>query len=140
MIKSSCLILAIVGLGCVMATSQQKLSPVSTQYNPETQHSLHTPIDHSQVYWNFGGSSVMTKKYVRLTPATQGRKGWIWNEYPLVCYITWSLVFLSFISLSSSDSHTFLALDSVGKQASYRSLRITMTPHSYYWFIIHIGE
>jgi len=58
-------------------------SPVSTQYPPEPQHCLHPPIDHGQVYWSFGGSTVMTTKYARLTPAVPGRKGWLWNEYPL---------------------------------------------------------
>lgn len=36
-----------------------------------------------QVYWNFGGSTVLTKNVIRLTPSTQDRRGWLWNEYPL---------------------------------------------------------
>ncbi len=36
-----------------------------------------------QVYWNFGGSTVSTRRCIRLTPATQDRRGWLWNEYPL---------------------------------------------------------
>ena len=36
-----------------------------------------------QVYWNFGGSTVLTKSAIRLTPSTQDRRGWLWNEYPL---------------------------------------------------------
>ena len=35
------------------------------------------------MYWNFGGSTVMAKKYVRLMAAVQDRSGWLWNEYPL---------------------------------------------------------
>lgn len=44
---------------------------------------MSAPLDKSQVYWNFGGSTVLTKKFVRLTPSTQDRKGWLWNEYPI---------------------------------------------------------
>ena len=36
-----------------------------------------------QVFWNFGGSTVLTKNVIRLTPSTQDRRGWLWNEYPL---------------------------------------------------------
>jgi hypothetical protein len=35
------------------------------------------------VYWNFGGATVLTKNIIRLTPSTQDRRGWLWNEYPL---------------------------------------------------------
>lgn len=37
-----------------------------------------------QVYWNFGGSTVLTRKLIRITPDTQDRQGWLWNEYPIV--------------------------------------------------------
>ncbi len=74
-----------VALCVALVAGTAVVSPVSTQYKAEPQHSLHPPLDHSQVYWNFGGSSVLTKKFIRMTPATQGVKGWIWNEYPLVC-------------------------------------------------------
>jgi len=40
-------------------------------------------MDKSQVYWSYGGSTVLTKNFVRLTPSTQDRRGWLWNEYPL---------------------------------------------------------
>lgn len=56
---------------------------VSIQYAVESHHSLHAPLDKSQVYWNFGGATVMTKTLIRLTPSTQDRRGWLWNEYPL---------------------------------------------------------
>eukprot|EP01006_Ploeotia_vitrea_P053097 TRINITY_DN67753_c9_g4_i2.p1 TRINITY_DN67753_c9_g4~~TRINITY_DN67753_c9_g4_i2.p1 ORF type:complete len:454 (+),score=251.40 TRINITY_DN67753_c9_g4_i2:18-1379(+) len=49
----------------------------------EVHHSLHRPLDSSQVYWNFGGATVMTKNFIRLTPATANRKGWLWNDYPI---------------------------------------------------------
>jgi len=58
-------------------------NPVSTQYTPEPHHSLHAPMDTSQSYFTFGGSTVATKKYMRLTPSTQDRKGFVWNEYPM---------------------------------------------------------
>jgi hypothetical protein len=74
----SCLML----LAAVVLATQ--INPVSLQYPVEAHHSLHPPLDHSQVYWIIGGSTVMTKKYLRLTPATQGRQGWVWNEYPVV--------------------------------------------------------
>jgi hypothetical protein len=55
----------------------------SKQYEPEAHHSLRAPLDKSLVYWNFGGSTVLTKHLIRLTPSTQDRRGWLWNEYPL---------------------------------------------------------
>jgi mannose-binding lectin 2 len=48
----------------------------------ETHHSLDRPFDAHSVYWKFGGSSVFTNKAVRLTPATQDRRGWLWNDFP----------------------------------------------------------
>ncbi len=57
--------------------------PVSYNHLPEAHHSLATPLDQSQVYWNFGGSTVSTRRHIRLTPSTQDRRGWLWNEYPL---------------------------------------------------------
>lgn len=55
-----------------------------THHRPiESHHSLSNPFDAHTVYWKFGGSSVMTKKYVRLTPATQDRRGWLWNDFPI---------------------------------------------------------
>ena len=55
----------------------------SVQYPIEQHHSLRSPMDKSQVYWSFGGSTVLTKYMARLTPSTQDRRGWLWNEYPL---------------------------------------------------------
>ena len=31
-------------------------------------------------YWDFGGDSVVTDNYVRLTPDKQSRDGWLWND------------------------------------------------------------
>ncbi len=58
-------------------------NPVSTQYEPMLQNSLHPPMDASQSYFTYGGSTVATKRQLRLTPATQDRRGFVWNEYPL---------------------------------------------------------
>lgn len=49
----------------------------------ELHHSLEPPMDQSLVYWNFGGSSVMTRNKIRLTPAGQNRRGYLYNEYPV---------------------------------------------------------
>jgi hypothetical protein len=35
------------------------------------------------VYWKFGGASVLTNRAIRLTPATQDRRGWLWNDFQL---------------------------------------------------------
>ena len=58
-------------------------SPVSVDHPIEQHHSLHAPLDKTQVYWNYGGSTVLTNSLIRLTPSTQDRRGWLWNEYPL---------------------------------------------------------
>lgn len=58
-------------------------SPISFDKPIETHHSLHIPLDKTQVYWNYGGSTVMSEQTIRLTPSVGDSKGWIWNEYPL---------------------------------------------------------
>ena len=32
-------------------------------------------------FWSFGGSTVVSSNYVRLTPDRQSKKGSIWNTY-----------------------------------------------------------
>lgn len=59
------------------------MDPVSYNHFPEAHHSMKPPLDRTQVYWNFGGSTVVTRKLIRLTPDTQDRRGWLWNEYPI---------------------------------------------------------
>eukprot|EP00466_Bigelowiella_natans_P008105 jgi/Bigna1/73854/fgenesh1_pg.26_\ len=52
----------------------------------EPHHSMHSPMDQSRVrtvYWFWGGSTVVAKRNVRLTPATADREGFLWNDYPL---------------------------------------------------------
>jgi mannose-binding lectin 1 len=34
-------------------------------------------------YWTYGGSTVITDEYIRLTPAEKSRSGWIWNLKPI---------------------------------------------------------
>jgi len=49
----------------------------------EPHHSMHAPMDQSRVYWFWGGSTVIAKRQIRLTPDTADRAGFIWNDYPL---------------------------------------------------------
>eukprot|EP01083_Nonionella_stella_P030355 83223_1 len=49
----------------------------------ETHHSLHHPFDVSMPYWKYGGSTVSTESFIRLTPSAQSRQGWIFNEFEL---------------------------------------------------------
>eukprot|EP01083_Nonionella_stella_P001089 3142_1 len=49
----------------------------------EQHHSLMRPFDSSAVYWEMGGSAVLTDKLTRLTPSAVSRQGWILNSYPL---------------------------------------------------------
>ena len=49
----------------------------------ESHHSLHHPFDVSLPYWKYGGSTVATESFIRLTPNIQSRSGWIFNEFEL---------------------------------------------------------
>ena len=49
----------------------------------ETHHSLRHPFDVSMPYWKYGGSTVCTESFIRLTPNAQSRQGWIFNEFEL---------------------------------------------------------
>ncbi len=77
---------------------------MSTQYQPEVHHSLRPPLDGAQVYWNYGGSTVLTKHIIRLTPATQDRRGWLWNEYPLES-INWEVEFKVRVTHTHTNTH-----------------------------------
>eukprot|EP00808_Paulinella_micropora_P005249 g4768.t1 len=67
----------------LLLCSAQNINPVSTSHAVESHHSIHRPIDKSQAYWTWGGSAVATKDFLRLTPAVQARRGWLWNQYPI---------------------------------------------------------
>eukprot|EP00485_Elphidium_margaritaceum_P002381 CAMPEP_0202688512 /NCGR_PEP_ID=MMETSP1385-20130828/4014_1 /ASSEMBLY_ACC=CAM_ASM_000861 /TAXON_ID=933848 /ORGANISM="Elphidium margaritaceum" /LENGTH=442 /DNA_ID=CAMNT_0049343505 /DNA_START=44 /DNA_END=1372 /DNA_ORIENTATION=+ len=49
----------------------------------EEHHSFRAPFDVSMPYWTYGGSTVCTDNFIRLTPATQSRAGWLINEFEL---------------------------------------------------------
>jgi len=83
--------------GPVSAKESTAEKHVPSQHAIEVHHSLHRPLDQSQVYWNFGGSTVLTKNAIRLTPAAQNRRGWLWNDYPLESN-NWEIEFQADIS------------------------------------------
>ena len=68
-------------LGQIVTATDGENAP--SQEAIEMHHSLHRPLDQSQVYWNFGGSTVLTKNSIRLTPSAQNRRGWLWNDCKL---------------------------------------------------------
>jgi len=45
----------------------------------ENQHSLYSPMDTLQ-HWTIGGATVSATKFVRLTPASHSRSGWLINN------------------------------------------------------------
>jgi hypothetical protein len=54
-----------------------------------TKHTLVSPFlfgaTSSLPYFEHGGSSIVTERFIRLTPAVKSRTGWIWNTEPLEC-------------------------------------------------------
>lgn len=66
-----------------VAAKAANVDPTSYFHKTEPHHALNSPMEKAQVYWNFGGSTVMTRNMMRLTQDTQDRKGWLWNDYPL---------------------------------------------------------
>jgi len=40
-------------------------------------------MDVSSQYWQIGGSTVAAKNFIRLTPSSQSRVGWLFNDYTL---------------------------------------------------------
>jgi len=46
----------------------------------ETHHSLYFPMDAALHYWSIGGATVSGKSFVRLTPASHSRSGWLLNN------------------------------------------------------------
>lgn len=49
----------------------------------ENHHSLFKPMDAALHYWSFGGATVAAQGFLRLTPASQSRTGWLYNDYTL---------------------------------------------------------
>lgn len=84
--SSSTLVVVLVAVllcGVALAIEYAQPGSAATHTLPiETHHSLDTPFDAHSVYWKYGGATVFTNRAVRLTPASQDRRGWLWNDFP----------------------------------------------------------
>ena len=60
-------------------TSSLPGSASSHQGPISTHHSLFHPFDTSLLHWRIGGSTVTTSSFIRLTPNSQSKKGWLFN-------------------------------------------------------------
>jgi len=49
----------------------------------ENHHSIYPPMDASLHYWKFGGSTVAGRSFLRLTPSSQSRSGWLVNDFAI---------------------------------------------------------
>jgi len=49
----------------------------------ENHHSLYAPMDTALHYWRFGGSTVAGQNFIRLTPSSQSRSGWLLNDFDI---------------------------------------------------------
>jgi len=68
----------------VLAIYQGQPGDAASHHLPvENHHSLFKPMDAALHYWSFGGSTVAATSFLRLTPATQSRTGWLYNDYSL---------------------------------------------------------
>ncbi|KRX55165.1 Protein RRP5 -like protein [Trichinella sp. T9] len=72
----------------VSSTTIPSLTPVDEQrgFN-RREHSLSKPYQNTGFnipFWNFGGSTIVTSDYVRLTPDSPSRQGFLWNTIPVV--------------------------------------------------------
>lgn len=94
-------------------------SPETHRRPIETHHSLHHPFDQSSVYWKYGGSTVMTTKAIRLTPATQSRTGWLWNDYPVES-ANWE------VEVSGPNGIVYATIDDVCRSGFGCSLNLTL--------------
>jgi hypothetical protein len=74
------LVTCIPPISTTTSSSPVNAGVVSSNHPVESHHSLHAPLDKSQVYWNYGGSTVVSKNLIRLTPSTQDRRGWLWFD------------------------------------------------------------
>eukprot|EP00455_Lapot_gusevi_P012269 TRINITY_DN1577_c0_g1_i2.p1 TRINITY_DN1577_c0_g1~~TRINITY_DN1577_c0_g1_i2.p1 ORF type:complete len:437 (-),score=179.18 TRINITY_DN1577_c0_g1_i2:338-1648(-) len=77
------LLLLAVGIHAFGSSSPLPGSPETHHLPVETHHSISHPFDAHAVYWKYGGATVVTNKFIRLTPATQDRRGWLWNDFPV---------------------------------------------------------
>jgi hypothetical protein len=60
---------------------------IAASFIPIHQHSLEPPLlenyeESGMPFWTFGGSTVVTNQFVRLTPKTSAGHGYLWNRHP----------------------------------------------------------
>jgi hypothetical protein len=55
----------------------------ATSRGVEEHHSLRRPLDESQVYWKYGGSTVGSRNRMQLTPRASKARGFLLNDYPM---------------------------------------------------------
>jgi len=67
----------------ISSKTVQPGSAASHHLDIESHHSLNRPFDVSLPYWKYGGDTVCTESFIRLTPNIQSRRGWIFNEFEL---------------------------------------------------------
>ncbi|KRZ18151.1 VIP36-like protein, partial [Trichinella zimbabwensis] len=72
----------------VSSTTISSGTPVDEQrgFN-RREHSLSKPYQNTGFnipFWNFGGSTIVTSDYIRLTPDSPSRQGFLWNTIPVV--------------------------------------------------------
>jgi len=72
---------ALLAISCSAAASY--LNPRACHDEGNSHHSLKAPLDKALSYWSYGGATVATRQLIRLTPNTQDRQGWLWNDYPI---------------------------------------------------------
>lgn len=66
------------------AAGEAKPGTAASHHSPiESHHSLQRPFDVSMPYWKYGGSTVATESFIRLTPDRASRSGWLFNEFEL---------------------------------------------------------
>lgn len=79
--ETSCVLLALSSRWLVLhPLNHTHITHVSIPSHPL--HSVGTGMD--ILNWDFGGSTVVTSSYVRLTPDRQSKRGILWNT--VVCF------------------------------------------------------
>lgn len=90
-------LVALLLLASTCYASQPSVGDVETideQGYYKREHSLVQPYHGNGMdipFWSFGGNTVVTSNYVRLTPDRQSKKGSIWNTYPTRMH-NWEMV------------------------------------------------
>jgi lectin, mannose-binding 2 len=77
-------ILILIFLMIIIKASTISDEPKQERGNTEIKHSLQTPflfgLQSTIPHWEFGGSTILTEHYIRLTPNIKSRVGWLWNS------------------------------------------------------------